>query len=296
MDPHFGPENNGPRKQARYESVDNITIKDNSSSPEISIENQENVSAITLLQIPVVESTDGTVIDIIEDVIMEDNNVKVFDTRDVELEETVSVKSVENTVNTVILIYGSCLQPRHKRSTHRNCHNNRNSLTRTEAATSPLNAARINGNPEPGRIDLGRMNIACPFCHSMMWLNERTSRSTITKPAFSMCCGSGRFILHPYEPTPTEMHSLPTRQTPRSKAFMEKIRNYNMALSFTSLGVKVDQSVANNNGGAYNFRISGSLHHKTGSLLPVKDSIPSFAQIYIHDTENEINHRQNTTG
>ncbi|KAH1254932.1 ATP-dependent DNA helicase PIF1 [Glycine max] len=38
-------------------------------------------------------------------------------------------------------------------------------------------------------------------------------------------------------------------------------------------------------------RIHGQSHHLIGSLLPMPDNSPKFAQLYIYDTENEVNNR-----
>ena len=64
--------------------------------------------------------------------------------------------------------------------------------------------------------------------------------------------------------------------------FAEHIHQYNNAFAFTSLGVKVDQSVLNSLG-PYAFKIMGELSHLSGSLLPVAGTDPVFAQIYVYD-------------
>lgn len=56
------------------------------------------------------------------------------------------------------------------------------------------------------------------------------------------------------------------------------------------MGGKIDHSI--NCGGAPPiFRINGQNFHSIGSLLPTEGSQPKFAQLYIHDTDNEINNR-----
>jgi hypothetical protein len=57
-------------------------------------------------------------------------------------------------------------------------------------------------------------------------------------------------------------------------------------LAFTLLGAKVDESITKGTG-LYSFRIKGELYHKIGSLCLAKGQCPQFAQLYIHDTENE---------
>lgn len=52
-----------------------------------------------------------------------------------------------------------------------------------------------------------------------------------------------------------------------------------------------------NSGSApYVFKIYGQIHHSMGCLLPVESSTPKFAQLYIHDTENEVDNRIDALG
>ena len=69
------------------------------------------------------------------------------------------------------------------------------------------------------------------------------------------------------------------------------IRSYNSSLSFASLGVKLDLSLANMRSGSYTFHIQGSPYHLIGSALPEDGATPKFAQIYIHDSANELQNR-----
>ncbi len=65
---------------------------------------------------------------------------------------------------------------------------------------------------------------------------------------------------------------------------------YNSLFSFTSIGAKIDTDI-NKRPGPYVFRISGQNYHLMGSLFPVDGQRPKFAQLYIYDTENEIDNR-----
>lgn len=56
--------------------------------------------------------------------------------------------------------------------------------------------------------------------------------------------------------------------------------------SMTSFGANVDENV-NDNLGPYVFRVSGQISHKIGSLSPD----PRFLQLYLFDTENEVENR-----
>jgi hypothetical protein len=72
-----------------------------------------------------------------------------------------------------------------------------------------------------------------------------------------------------------------------SNDFKKDIQQYNAAFAFTSLGVNIDRSVTHGSG-PYCFKISGELHHMTGSLLPPEGVTPSYAQIYIHDPQEQL--------
>lgn len=78
----------------------------------------------------------------------------------------------------------------------------------------------------------------------------------------------------------------------KSKNFKNNIRTYNSMFAFTSMGGKVDESVNKTGRAPYVFRLHGQTYHKIGSLLPEQGSPPKFAQLYIYDTENEIENRE----
>jgi hypothetical protein len=92
-------------------------------------------------------------------------------------------------------------------------------------------------------------------------------------------------------PAPVELHHLFQEQTTQGRHFRQYIRAYNHVFSFTSMGVNVDENIANARSGVYTFRAQGSIYHQIGSLLPIQGSRPRFLQIYIYDTEHEIDNR-----
>ncbi|XP_019157984.1 PREDICTED: uncharacterized protein LOC109154705 [Ipomoea nil] len=59
------------------------------------------------------------------------------------------------------------------------------------------------------------------------------------------------------------------------------------------MGGKIDRTI-NNGTSPPIFRINGQNFHRIGSLLPALGTQPKFAQLYIHDTENEIQNRSNS--
>lgn len=53
------------------------------------------------------------------------------------------------------------------------------------------------------------------------------------------------------------------------------------------MGGQVDNSI-NNGKDLYVYCLNGQNYHQIGSLLPPPNSRPSFAQLYVYDTKNEI--------
>ena len=60
--------------------------------------------------------------------------------------------------------------------------------------------------------------------------------------------------------------------------------------SFTSTGGVVDKEI-NKGHGPYVFCMHGKKYHHIGTLLPEEGSKPCWAQLYIYDTENEVQNR-----
>ncbi|XP_012828257.1 PREDICTED: uncharacterized protein LOC105949497 [Erythranthe guttata] len=139
--------------------------------------------------------------------------------------------------------------------------------------------------------DLGDQTYECPFCGSMMWYGERIDKYRQTsRPKFGLCCMSGKFQLPKIRDAPPTLNNLVFDTDRRSKHFQVNVRSYNMMFSFTSFGGKVQTSI-NNGSGPYTFLLHGQNYHLLGSLLPEEGTRPKFAQLYIFDTENEIQNR-----
>ncbi|OAD81565.1 hypothetical protein PHYBLDRAFT_73457 [Phycomyces blakesleeanus NRRL 1555(-)] len=100
-----------------------------------------------------------------------------------------------------------------------------------------------------------------------MNIHEKNYTFKANNIKFSMCCRLGTVILPPFEPTPP--------------GIAELLEN-------------IDQSVANNIGGVYNFQIHGTICHKIGSVFPTTQTQmdqPKFAQVYIFDPASQVDHR-----
>nr|XP_025625385.1 uncharacterized protein LOC112717618 [Arachis hypogaea] len=127
-----------------------------------------------------------------------------------------------------------------------------------------------------------------------MWSGERLAKSKQSpQPKFSLCCMEGKIELPLLSVPPDELILLHTGGDQRSIHFLKNIRTFNSMFCFTSMAGKIDRGV--NNGTAPPiFKLGGQNYHSIGSLLPPDSLRPTFAQLYIYDTENEIDNRIGT--
>ncbi|GKB28915.1 hypothetical protein Tco_0868316, partial [Tanacetum coccineum] len=141
-------------------------------------------------------------------------------------------------------------------------------------------------------IDHGNPNFPCESCDAQLWQAESMIGNThSTSGSFSLCCGRGKVKLgNEIHNPPKLLMDLICGNHPKSSNFIDNIRHYNSMFSFTSIGAKQDTSV-NQGHGAYCYRIQGQNYHRMGTLLPDEGKPPVFAQLYIYDTDNEIQHR-----
>lgn len=138
-------------------------------------------------------------------------------------------------------------------------------------------------------IDIGFMNIRCSYCNALHWFDERVSSSRVNHPEFQMCCAHGQVKLCPLRVPPLPLYNLYTGTSHDAQEFRANMVQYNSALAFTSLGVKVDESVAGH--GPPVFRIHGELRHLSGSLLPEESAAPCYSQLYIYDPHEAYRYR-----
>ncbi|XP_061338762.1 uncharacterized protein LOC133285538 [Gastrolobium bilobum] len=139
--------------------------------------------------------------------------------------------------------------------------------------------------------DVGDPTFICGRCGANMWYEERLKKDRKScMPEFGLCCSNGKVQLPLLKMPPNTLLQLHDNSIIRSQHFLRYIRTYNMIFSFTSFGARVDGSV-NEGSGPYCFRVGGQVHHLIGSLIPPDSQSPKFAQLYIYDTENEIDNR-----
>lgn len=136
----------------------------------------------------------------------------------------------------------------------------------------------------------------CPHCQASFWFEESVQSSsswTQHRIVYNLCCKGGKVVVKPFKKPPPLLNRLLSFDGDRvARQFLPKIRQYNCMFAFTSMGATVDRSLEGTRGPNI-FKICGQVHHRIGSLLPSKDDAPKFAEMYIYDTANEVDHRMN---
>ncbi|KAK9065016.1 hypothetical protein SSX86_016399 [Deinandra increscens subsp. villosa] len=134
--------------------------------------------------------------------------------------------------------------------------------------------------------DLGCCDQVCEFCSAYFWYAERlTSTPSGRRPRYTICCRGGAVkIKYPINP-PAGIRNLF-----EDRSFLANVRAYNSMFAMTSFGAEIDDSM--NDGKAPPvFKVGGQVSHWLGSLCPASDAKPSFLQLYIYDTANEVSNR-----
>lgn len=139
--------------------------------------------------------------------------------------------------------------------------------------------------------DIGDPNNICQNCNAIFWFEERMNKGArYGTPKYFGCCGHGKIVLPKMMRPPKRLLDLFFTHGEKQKEFLRYIRRYNNMFAFTSLGAKVDKSINIGNGPPI-FRIHGQNYHLIGGLIPQQGNRPKFAQLYIHDTDNEVDNR-----
>jgi len=135
--------------------------------------------------------------------------------------------------------------------------------------------------------------VQCKYCKARLWIQERVS-STRSNLKFSVCCSQGRVIVPRIVPDLDGLIlRLLTGSSPESVHFRSNIRKYNTCHSFASVGAKVDPDLASGKDGVYSYRMQGQMVHLLGSLLASPECESGFAQLYIHDPQEQAVKRNN---
>nr|GEX90409.1 reverse transcriptase domain-containing protein [Tanacetum cinerariifolium] len=133
----------------------------------------------------------------------------------------------------------------------------------------------------------------CAHCQAKYWYDERmVRRSSITNLRFLTCCSEGKVVLPLlFHPPPLLTQLMDYNGGERSKLFWKNLKLLNSMFSFTLTGANINREI-NDGRGPYAFQINGHNHHRIGTLLPTHtNGRPRFAQLYIYDTEHEVDNR-----
>ncbi|XP_058746222.1 uncharacterized protein LOC131619101 [Vicia villosa] len=174
-----------------------------------------------------------------------------------------------------------------------------------DVATSNVNMEGRENNasschPQSSRHPFrARYNIARNFKNNMVMAKSRLPNPTTCRrcnarlfhhESRDTCCSGGK-VSFPRVDAPTEFQELFLDGSAEGKHFRQHIRSYNYVLSFTSIGVHVDESILASGRGIYTFRAQGAFYHNIGSFYPNEGDRPRFLQLYIYDTDNELHYR-----
>ncbi|XP_057504537.1 uncharacterized protein LOC130788024 [Actinidia eriantha] len=137
---------------------------------------------------------------------------------------------------------------------------------------------------------LGRMDVSCPNCLALHWMDEKLANSTLICPRFGTCCLQEKIQLPQLKTPPPQLQALYDGNDDQSKSFRKYAQEYNAANAFTSLGAKMDPRILAGRG-PRSFTIHGELRHRTGALLPQPGHEGTYAQLYIYDPDSALNVR-----
>ena len=132
---------------------------------------------------------------------------------------------------------------------------------------------------------LGRMDVRCPDCRALHWIDEKTWRSPKSAPRFSKCCKEGAVKLTEIQKPPEELLELYISQEPHAIDFRKNIRSYNSALAFTSVSCENSRQ---SGGGIVPFQVHGQVCHLHGPLEASNPGTATNAQIWFYDPETAV--------
>ncbi|XP_013614814.1 PREDICTED: uncharacterized protein LOC106321037 [Brassica oleracea var. oleracea] len=155
--------------------------------------------------------------------------------------------------------------------------------TKTARLTAPASTSGTKIRKPCDKWDI----VSCPSCKALLWNAEATGvQPNRDAKQFSLCCQRGRVRLPPVREPPSPL--LEILETPK---FRSHIRVANSLLAFTSMGAQIDHSVTGTPG-PFTFRVHGQIIHRIGSMLPDDGNDPEYLQLYIFDTDNELENRK----
>ncbi|KAI5404584.1 hypothetical protein KIW84_051659 [Lathyrus oleraceus] len=147
--------------------------------------------------------------------------------------------------------------------------------------------------------DLTNVNLASRFYQraydsevgpSTTYVSRVPSAELFHRESQDMCCKGGKVTISQVL-APDDILQLFLDNSTEDRHFRQYIRSYNHVMSFTPLGVHVDESLVATGRGIYTFRAQGVIYHKIGGFHPNQDSRSHYLQLYIYDNDHELQNR-----
>ncbi|GBO11597.1 hypothetical protein AVEN_7090-1 [Araneus ventricosus] len=135
----------------------------------------------------------------------------------------------------------------------------------------------------------GTMSEQCGFCGAVYWKEEKNTAHKYTK-----CCQDGKVQLPAFPDAPELLKALLTENSPDAKNYRQRIREYNSAFAFASMGAQIKPQRGT---GPYCYRLHGQVYHRVSPLYASDQHKESYGQLYIFDsseaTEKRLSNNQN---
>ncbi|GBN23436.1 hypothetical protein AVEN_118180-1 [Araneus ventricosus] len=135
----------------------------------------------------------------------------------------------------------------------------------------------------------GTMSEQCGFCGAVYWKEEKNTAHKYTK-----CCHDGKVQLPAFPDAPELLKVLLTENSTDAKNYRQRIREYNSAFAFASMGAQIKPPRGT---GPYCYRLHGQVYHRVSPLYASDQHKESYGQLYIFDsseaTEKRLSNNQN---
>ncbi|XP_074377520.1 uncharacterized protein LOC141719035 [Apium graveolens] len=146
-----------------------------------------------------------------------------------------------------------------------------------------------------GYVNIGPPTSTCVKCGARIWNMEQNNKSNKNSSCtFSQCCKNGQVQLPPEKQPPVPLRSLLYGNDMTIHFKLNHIL-YNSLFVMCSGGGKIDHKI-NNGGAPYCFKVKGQNLYLLGSMILADGEAPNFFQVYIYDTENELENMINLIG
>ncbi|GBL89911.1 hypothetical protein AVEN_178339-1 [Araneus ventricosus] len=105
------------------------------------------------------------------------------------------------------------------------------------------------------------MSEQCGFCGAIYWKEEKNTAHKYTK-----CCHDGKVQLPAFPDVPELLKTLLTENSPDAKNYRQRIREYNSAFAFASMGAQIKPPRGT---GPYCYRLHGQVYHRVSPCMQV---------------------------